>query len=67
MIAEKVRVRTRGYAADSGWEWESDGMGSFTVTPADASLPHAGTEVTLYLKDSSKAFASAWRIKDIVA
>ena len=65
MIAEKVRVRTRGYAAESGWEWESDGTGSFTVTPVDESLPR-GTEVTLYLKESTKGFASGWRIKDIV-
>ena len=65
MIAEKVRVRTRGYAEESGWEWESDGTGSFTVTPVEESLPR-GTEVTLYLKDSAKAFASDWRIKDIV-
>jgi molecular chaperone HtpG len=65
MIAEKVRVRTRGYSAESGWEWESDGSGSFTVTPVEESLPR-GTEVTLYLKDSNKAFASPWRIKDIV-
>ena len=65
MIAEKVRVRTRGYAADSGWEWESDGAGSFTVSPVEEGLPR-GTEVTLFLKDGNKAFASSWRIKDIV-
>jgi molecular chaperone HtpG len=65
MIAEKVRVRTRSYGEESGWEWESDGTGSFTVTPVEESLPR-GTEVTLYLKDSAKAFASSWRIKDIV-
>jgi molecular chaperone HtpG len=65
MIAEKVRVRTRSYTEESGWEWESDGTGSFTVTPLDESLPR-GTELTLYLKEGSKAFASDWRIKDIV-
>ena len=25
MIADRVRVRSRGFAEDSGWEWESDG------------------------------------------
>ena len=65
MIAEKVRVRTRSYAEESGWEWESDGTGSFTVTPVEESMPR-GTELTLYLKDGAKAFASDWRIKDIV-
>jgi molecular chaperone HtpG len=65
MIADRVRVRTRSYTAESGWEWESDGTGSFTVTPADGPLPR-GTEVLVHLKDDAKDFASAWRIKDIV-
>ena len=65
MIAEKVRVRTRSYAEESGWEWESDGTGSFTVTPVEETLPR-GTEVTLHLKEDAKEFASSWRIKDIV-
>ena len=65
MIADKVRVRTRGYAEEAGWEWESDGAGSFTVSQIDESLPR-GTEVTLYLKENNKAFAADWRIKDIV-
>src|SRR4029077_13527882 len=56
MIAEKVRVRTRRYTEESGWEWESDGTGSFTVTPLEESIPR-GTELTLYLKESAKAFA----------
>ena len=66
MIAEKVRVRTRSYAEDSGWEWESDGTGSFTVTPVEESLPR-GTEVTLVSEGRlPRRFASDWRIKDIV-
>ena len=65
MIADRVRVRTRGYAEESGWVWESDGTGSFLVTPAEESLPR-GTEITLYLKESAKAFALEWRIKDII-
>src|SRR5262249_41038362 len=65
MIAEKVRVRTRSYTEESGWEWESDGTGSFTVTPVEESIPR-GTELTLHLKETAKAFASEWRIKDIV-
>ncbi len=66
MIAEKVRVRTRSYQEETGWEWESDGTGSFTVTPMEESMPR-GTELTLYLKDSAKEFALDWRIKDIVS
>ena len=28
MIADRVRVRTRSYTEESGWEWESDGTGT---------------------------------------
>jgi molecular chaperone HtpG len=65
MIADKVRVRTRSYKEETGWEWESDGTGSFTVTPADSPLPR-GTEVILHLKEDAKDFAAKWRIQDIV-
>ena len=65
MIADRVRVRTRGYAEESGWEWESEGTGTFTITPVDEKLPR-GTEVILHLKEDAKDFASPWRIKEIV-
>ncbi len=65
MIADRVRVRSRGFAEDSGWEWESDGTGTFAVTPAPDPSPR-GTEVILHLKEDAKDFASEWRIKEIV-
>jgi molecular chaperone HtpG len=65
MIADRVRVRTRGYNEDSGWEWESEGTGTFTITPVDEKLPR-GTEVVLHLKDDAKDFTSHWRIKETV-
>ena len=65
MIADRVRVRTRGYNEESGWEWESEGTGTFTITHVDEKLPR-GTEVVLHLKDDAKDFTSPWRIKEIV-
>jgi len=65
MIADRVRVRSRGFAEDSGWEWESDGTGTFTITPAPGPSPR-GTEVILHLKEDAKDFAGDWRIKEIV-
>lgn len=64
MIADRVKVRTRSYASDAGWEWESDGSGTFTVTEA-ADVPR-GTEITLHLKDDAKDFAEEYRIKGII-
>ncbi len=65
MIADRVRVRSRSYTEETGWEWESDGTGSFSITPADAPLSR-GTEVILHLKEDAKDFAAQWRIQDIV-
>jgi molecular chaperone HtpG len=62
MIAESVRVRTRSYKEETGgWEWSSDGSGTFTVTPAEG-LPR-GTEVILHLKEDAHDFSDEWRIK----
>jgi molecular chaperone HtpG len=61
MIADNVRVRTRSYKEETGWEWSSDGSGTFTVTQAEG-LPR-GTEVVLHLKDDAQDFSDEWRIK----
>lgn len=64
MIAERVKVRTRSYTSESGWEWESDGSGTFTVKEAEDVA--RGTEITLHLKDDAKDFAEEYRIKGII-
>jgi molecular chaperone HtpG len=64
MIADRVRVRTRSYREDSGWEWESDGSGTFSVKPIEGL--ERGTEVVLHLKDDAEDFAQDWRIKETV-
>jgi molecular chaperone HtpG len=64
MLADKVRVRTRSYKEASGWEWESDGSGTFRVSPAEGLA--RGTEVILHLKDDAKDFADDFRLKGIV-
>src|SRR3954469_3982475 len=47
MIADQVRVRTRSYKEGGGWEWSSDGSGTFTVTPVEGEAPARGTEIVL--------------------
>ncbi|HEX8203080.1 MAG TPA: molecular chaperone HtpG [Isosphaeraceae bacterium] len=64
MIADRVRVRTRGYQEQDGWEWESDGSGTFTVTAAEGL--ERGTEVVLLLKDDAADFAEEFRLKSVV-
>ncbi|MBX6311721.1 MAG: molecular chaperone HtpG [Isosphaeraceae bacterium] len=64
MIADHVRVRTRSYQEESGWEWQSDGTGTFTIEPAE-NLPR-GTEIILHLKEDAQDFAEEWRIKEAI-
>ncbi len=64
MLADKVRVRSRSYREDQGWEWESDGSGTFTVEPAEVAA--RGTEVILHLKEDSRDLAEDFRIKHIL-
>ncbi len=65
MIADRVSVRTRSYKEEAGWEWESEGTGSFAVTPAGSPLPR-GTEIILHLKEDAKEFAEPVRIREII-
>ena len=64
MLAEKVRVRTRSYRESQGFEWESDGSGTFTVEPAD--VEGRGTEIILQLKADAFDLAEAFRIKHVL-
>ena len=77
MVADKVQVRTRSYRDETGWIWESDGTGSFTVSPCPplpSSLPQGerepemprGTEIVLHLKEDSKELATPGRIREII-
>ncbi len=65
MLAEKVEVVTRSYRETTGWRWESDGSGRFTITPAGDTVPR-GAEVRLHLKDKLDEFLDAFRLKHIV-
>jgi molecular chaperone HtpG len=65
MIADRVRVRSRSYADESAWEWESDGSGTFSITQLEGSMPR-GTELVIHLKEDARDFAAPYRIKEIV-
>lgn len=66
MVASEVVVRTRraGLAADEGIEWRSAGEGEYSITPV--TLDKRGTEITLHLKEESKEFAEAWKLRSIL-
>jgi len=65
MVAKKVTVVSRSFVPEeSGWEWTSEGMGGYDLTPA-ADLPR-GTKITLELKDDAKDFAQANTVERII-
>jgi len=65
MLAEKVEVVTRSYREPTGWRWESDGTGRFTITAAEGEVPR-GAQVRLHLKEEMDEFLDPARIKTIV-
>lgn len=65
MVAKKVTVETRSFQNDAqGYRWESDGIGSYTITEVD-DLPR-GTSITLHLKDDDTEYSKDYRIQDII-
>lgn len=65
MLADRVEVITRSYKDQTGWRWESDGSGRFTIEPVEGDLPR-GAQIRLHLKDSQTEFLEPFRLTDVV-
>ena len=65
MVAKKVTVLSRSFVPEEqGWQWTSEGMGGYEVTPA-ADLPR-GTKITLELKDDAEDFSKESTVEHII-
>ena len=65
MVAKRVTVFSRSFAPEeTGWQWTSEGMGGYEITPA-ADVPR-GTKITLELKDDAKDFAQESTVERII-
>lgn len=64
MAAKTVRVQTRSWDGGEGWEWNSDGGGTYTISPC-AGL-HRGTKIIIELKDDAQTYASKFTIERII-
>ncbi|CCO07308.1 molecular chaperone HtpG [Desulforamulus hydrothermalis] len=65
MVAEQVTVATRSYLPQAaGWQWSSDGAGSYTI--AEATGLRRGTSITLHLKEDAREFAREAVVKRII-
>ena len=66
MVADKVEVTSRPALSDEGaCTWVSDGMGTFSVRPAD-NAPQRGTVIVAHLKDDAVEFAEKYRVESII-
>lgn len=65
MLADRVEVLTRGSQEETGWRWESEGTGQFTIEAAED--PPRGTQIRLHLKsDLADEFTRVERLKHIL-
>jgi len=64
MVADRVSVTSRKAGEESGWVWNSDGKGEFTVAPAPEA--ERGATITLHLREDSREFLEAFRLKSVV-
>ena len=64
MVADKVTVVSKKRGEDEAFAWESDGIGSYTVS--DATRDGFGTSITLHLRDGQDDYLNEWRIRDLV-
>lgn len=64
MVADKVTVLTKKAGDTTGWLWESDGAGGFTITPNETAKQ--GTSITLHLKEDALDYLQPIRLRHLV-
>ena len=64
MVADRVTVVSRKRGEDEAFAWESDGVGSYTISGSER--VQYGTTITLRLRDGQDEYLDEWRIRDLV-
>lgn len=69
MVSKRLTVISRAYGSEKAFQWESEGLDGYTITPA--SRDDVGTTVILLLKDNTDEenydeFLDTYRIKSLV-
>jgi len=67
MVAQKVTVETRSSVSPDakGYRWESEGLGTYTITEADG--VEAGTRITLYLREDADEYSKDYQVRSIIS
>ncbi len=64
IVANRVEVTSRKAGTDESFTWASEGLGTFTVVPAEKGP--RGTAIVLHLKDDALEFLEGWKIEQVV-
>ncbi|MEQ1523223.1 MAG: molecular chaperone HtpG, partial [Aestuariivirga sp.] len=64
IVASRVEVTSRKAGAVVSFTWASEGLGTFTVVPAEKTS--RGTSIVLHLKDDALEFLEGWKIEQVV-
>jgi len=64
MVADRVTVISRKAGDSQGWRWESDGLGSYTVGPAEGAT--RGTRIVLHLRKDQRDYLKADRLRTVI-
>ncbi len=64
MAAEKVTVQTRSWDGSDGHEWQSDGGGTYTISPCDGL--HRGTKIIIELKEDAHEYGQKFTLERII-
>lgn len=64
IVANRVEVTSRKAGSGESFTWASEGLGTFTVVPAERA--ERGTAIVLHLKDDALEFLEGWKIEQVV-
>lgn len=64
MVADRVHVVSRRAGSAEAFAWDSEGLGEFTITPAERA--GRGTSITLHLKTGEDEYLDKFRLRHIV-
>jgi len=64
MAGSTIRVRSRSWDGSEGYEWVSDGTGTYTVTECPGL--HRGTKVIVELKEGCEDYAKKWKVESVI-